>query len=276
MKYFIALACALGTSLAWTAEPAVQVSKTISLFNGKDLSSFYTWLGKDGRSDPQGIFRVVADVDGALAIRISGERDGGLITHDSYADYRLITEYRWGDATWGARATKARNSGILVHCFGEDGNRNKNFNAPYIGSLEIEILEGATGDFLILPGFERGQDKPFAPAFDALIRTGPKPGQRTWDPNGMRTRIEIGRVDGKVKLPDWHDLLGVRGEFEKPLREWNTMEVVCRQGDVTVFLNGTKINEALDCVVRSGKIMLQSEGSEIFFRRVELQSLGEK
>ena len=40
---------------------------------------------------------------------------------------------------------------------------------------------------------------------------------------------------------------------------------------ITVELNGVKVNEARDVFPRRGKILLQCEGSEIFFRALELR-----
>ena len=81
------LARAAGLQEPWTA-----------LFNGRDLTGWDTWLGKllpgqRGNSpaefaepvglnkDPRGVFSAV-EVDGAPAVRISGETYGGLITRD--------------------------------------------------------------------------------------------------------------------------------------------------------------------------------------------------
>jgi hypothetical protein len=42
---------------------------------------------------------------------------------------------------------------------------------------------------------------------------------------------------------------------------------------LTVVLNGTVVNEAVKVTPASGRISLQSHGSEIFFRKVELQPI---
>jgi hypothetical protein len=60
---------------------------------------------------------------------------------------------------------------------------------------------------------------------------------------------------------------------EKPAGEWNTIECVCAGSRVTVKLNGTVVNEAYDVFPAEGPILLQCEGSEVFFRTVELRPL---
>jgi len=42
-------------------------------------------------------------------------------------------------------------------------------------------------------------------------------------------------------------------------------------GTLTIFVNGRRVNEAREVFPRSGRILLQCEGSEIFSRRVELR-----
>src|SRR3954452_8130831 len=91
-------------------QDAIAPQKKIQLFNGKDLTGWYTWTRNSKYEDPKKVFSVV---DGK--IRISGEEWGGLATKNMYRDYHLIVEWKWGGPALGERAKKARDSGILVH-----------------------------------------------------------------------------------------------------------------------------------------------------------------
>lgn len=62
-------------------------------------------------------------------------------------------------------------------------------------------------------------------------------------------------------------------DAEKPRGEWNTVEVICDGGKITNIVNGKVVNEGTDASLTKGKITLQSEGAEIFFRKVELRPL---
>ncbi|TAK98535.1 MAG: DUF1080 domain-containing protein [Verrucomicrobia bacterium] len=63
-----------------------------------------------------------------------------------------------------------------------------------------------------------------------------------------------------------------RGESnEKPIGEWNTYEIICKGDTIRVSVNGKLMNEATECNVSSGKICLQSEGSEIEIRKVTIE-----
>ena len=65
---------------------------------------------------------------------------------------------------------------------------------------------------------------------------------------------------------------GFRGkdDVESPHGQWTRLDVICDGGHVETFVNGTKVNEAFDVSPRAGRIQLQSELAEIFYRRWEL------
>lgn len=274
---FATLLClaALPLHAAPAAAPAIEPKEVIVLFDGKtkkDLSEFYPWLAKFGRQDPDKVFTVVDQIDGAPAIRSSGQHYGGIVTKQDYTNYRLIVEYRWGILTWEPRANRSRDSGILLHCVGEDGNLTKAFNSPWISSIEYQIIEGGTGDLLLLNGFERGADKAtLIPELTAKVAANGK----NWDPNGKATTFNKGRIDWQYRDLGWKDVLGFRGakDVEKPIGEWNYIEAVCDGGDLTYFLNGVKVMEGRQGTYKAGRLLFQSEGAEIYFRRIELHPL---
>ncbi len=57
---------------------------------------------------------------------------------------------------------------------------------------------------------------------------------------------------------------------EKPLGEWNQMEVTCHAAEVIVKVNGQVVNHATNCSVTKGAICLQSEGTPCEFRNIQL------
>lgn len=62
-------------------------------------------------------------------------------------------------------------------------------------------------------------------------------------------------------------------DSEKPLGEWNAMEITCRGDEVIVKVNGDLVNHATNSSETKGAIALQSEGTPIEFRKVELTPL---
>lgn len=63
------------------------------------------------------------------------------------------------------------------------------------------------------------------------------------------------------------------GSSEKPVGEWNTMEVVCKGNTIEVSVNGVVQNKGTNVNINSGSICLQSEGKDIQFRNVFLNKL---
>jgi hypothetical protein len=60
---------------------------------------------------------------------------------------------------------------------------------------------------------------------------------------------------------------------EKPVGEWNTMEVICKEYTIEVSVNGVLQNKGTSVSVSKGHICLQSEGKDIEFRNVFLTKL---
>lgn len=250
---------------------SAQEADVIHLFNGKDLSTFYTWLVNDHRADPDKVFSVVDNVDGAPAIRISGQKFGGITTPEEYSTYRLVVEFRWGTVTWNPRTSRARDSGVLIHCQGADGNTGKTFNGPWMRSIEAQIIEGGVGDFLMVQGYDPDgtRSSPLMTATHVLDRDG----EFVYDPAGSPRVFRDGnRINWSGRDPDWTDRLGYRGahEVEKPAGEWNRLEIVVTPDTITNILNGVVVNVGTAPSVSRGKIMIQSEGAEIYVRRVDL------
>jgi hypothetical protein len=257
--------------LSASQEGPISPRERLSLFNGRDLAPFYTWLVDDRRHDPDRVFTVVDNVDGAPAIRISGQKYGGLTTRQEFATYRLVVEFRWGTLTWKPRVTRARDSGVLVHCQGPDGNTGRTFNGPWMRSIEAQIIEGGIGDFLLVAG--TGLDGSRLWPEMTATATQDRDGEWVYDPKGAPREFRNGdRINWSGRDPDWTDRLGYRGgrDVEKPAGEWNTLEIVVEPDRITNILNGTVVNVGTRPTYTHGRIMIQSEGAELYVRRVDL------
>ena len=235
----------------------VKVEKKIVLFNGKNLDGWYTWLRESKYKDPNKVFTVENGM-----IRVSGEEWGGIATRETYRGYHLIVEWKWGQKTWPPRVDRARDSGILVHAVGEDGA----YNNTWLESVESQIIEGGTGDFILVGGR-------YKPRMTADVRMDGK--EAYWDKDGKPLTKDGGRFDWWGRDPQWQDKLGYRGpkDLEKPTGEWNRQEVICDGDTITNIINGVVVNRGYNSDHTQGKIQLQSEGAEIFFRTVELHPI---
>jgi len=231
----------LAGSVASTSETALRPDRTIHLFDGKSLAAFYTWLVDDHRQDPLRVFSVVDQVDGAPAIRISGERWGGLVTRDAYRDYRLVVEFRWGLLTWGERKNAARDSGVLIHGQGEDGNTGKDFNGAWMRSVEAQIIEGGVGDIILVAGYEKDGTR-LTPHLAAKAGRD-RDGEAVFDPRAEPREFDRGRLNWYGRDVDWQDRLGFRGrdDVESPYGGWTRLEVIADGDRVTNIVNGRPV-----------------------------------
>lgn len=242
----------------------VTKSKPIKLFNGRNLDGWYIFLQHRGRdTDPKKVFTVNNKM-----IRVSGEEYGCITTNEEYENYILRAEFKWGAKTFPPRVDRARDNGILVHSQGEDGG----YSGIWMHSIECQIIEGGTGDILVVG------DK--TDKFSATSPTAPEKhkGAYVYQPGGQLTTINGGRINWWGRDPDWKDELNFRGrqDVEKPVGQWNKIECIAEGDVISIFLNGVLVNKAINVKPSRGRIQIQSEGAEIFFRRVTLQKLDPK
>jgi hypothetical protein len=267
--FSIALAAAtlLAVSLPASAKP-----KTIKLFNGKDLTNFYTWLVDDKYQDPDRVFTVDM-VDLAPAIRVSGLKYGAFITKEEFSNYHLVAEYSWGTATWGGRKARTKDSGILLHCQGPDGNTGRDFNGPWMLSQECQIIQGGTGDFILVGGHDKDGNR-ITPKL-TVTASKDRDGENIYDPKAKPTEFQGGRINWFGRDPDWADVLNFRGkqDVETPGNGWTRVEVICKDDSITNIVNGVVVNKGTKSSLTKGKIIFQSEGAELYFRKIELTPL---
>ncbi len=260
----LVVAVLLGWATTENVGPAAAdpVTSPIKLFNGKDLTNFYTYLRGLGKNkDPEQVFTVK---DGM--IRVSGKIFGGFTTEEEYDNYHLVVEFRWGEKTFAPREKATRDSGILLHCVGADGATG----GVWMESIECQMIEGGTGDFILVGGKS-------TPSMTAEVEYRPtgKGKEPYYKPGGKAMKFKGGRINWFARDPDWKDVLGFRGDkdVEKPLGEWNQLECICAADKITNILNGTVVNQGTGASHTKGKILFQSEGAEVFFRRIELLPL---
>lgn len=254
----------LGLLMLYAATiPSARAGEPVALFNGKDIAKWYTFLRDHGKDkDPNGNFAIR---DGIL--RISGQDFGGLITREEYANYEVQVEYAWGGKVWPPRDKTARDSGLLLHSTGPDGAVSKS----WLEGIQCNMLEGGTGDISITGanpkyGFKaQAEERP----------AGKKPGLYWKEGAPARAFAPGNRLLWFGRDPAWDNVLGFRGknDLEKGVGEWNTLVITMKGDTMTVRLNGVTVSRASDLGVTRGKLQIQSEGSEVLFKRITLTPL---
>jgi 3-keto-disaccharide hydrolase len=244
-----------------TPEPDTP-KEVIRLFGGKDLSGLSTWLKDTKREDPRKVFRVTEE--GTL--HITGDGFGYVGTTKAYRDYHLVVEFKWGKKTDGGKYV--RNSGILLHATGADGNAG-----AWMTSIECQLAQGCVGDLIVIRGKDQ-KDQVVPVRFSTEVMLGPDKKPR-WHRGGERREFTRGQLWWNKHDPTFKELLDTRGkdDVESPLGKWTKVECRCEGSTITVSVNDVVVNRCEDAFPAAGRILLQSEGFELLVRKFELHPL---
>jgi hypothetical protein len=112
-----------------------------------------------------------------------------------------------------------------------------------------------------------GPDKIWPKGVEAQLFTGHA--GDFWLVDGFKLQVDPARRDPRAA----NHYFRMKDHVEKPIGEWNQYEILCKEGVIKLTVNGEVVNEGRHAEAMRGKILLQSEGAEIFFRDIELTPL---
>ncbi|MEJ0087471.1 MAG: DUF1080 domain-containing protein [Pseudomonadota bacterium] len=209
----------------------------------------------------QNVFSVVQK-DGALALRITGEYYGCLVTREAFSNYHLRAKTTWGEKKWEPRLNENKDSGILYHSIGDFG---VDYWKSWALSQEFQVIEHGLGEYW----------RQATSAFD--IRVGPKepspdrsPDAPKWNPAAPWQVF-----DG----PNNHALAG--SDEDKP-GTWNQIELICYGANCVHIVNGKVVmalansryrQDGKSLPLTAGKLQIQSEAAEVFYKDIEIRPI---
>jgi len=202
----------------------LQAQPFTSLFNGKNLNGWYSFIKNKGKNNDS---NQVFSVSNGL-LHITGQDFGYIVTEKSFTDFHLVVEFKWGEKKYPPRENVVRDNGICYYVVPED--------RVWPRSIECQIQEGDCGDFWLI---------------DSVTAV----------------------IDGVQAGPTKNTRVIKKKDNEKPTGEWNRLEIIARKGKCTHIVNGVIVNEGENASLRSGRILIQSEGAEIWYRKIEIQEL---
>jgi len=232
-----------------------------SLFNGENLKNWDIFLGTPiprfdelaKKATPESTFCVI-ESDGQKMIHISGEINASLATKKVYGNYHLHLEFKWGDKFYNSR-----NSGILYHSFGPFGAAIK----TWMASIEHQLQHNNLGDTYLMA--------------NTYCET------KTIKSDDGKAFIYS--QEGKANIFSEKDngrSIKKAADAEKPLGEWNSVDLYCF-GQISVHVvngqvvmvntNCSKVENGIKIPLTSGRIQIQSEGGEFFIRKVEIEKI---
>jgi hypothetical protein len=172
------------------------------------------------------------------------------------------------DKTTTASAVWSIDNGVLI-CQGRPSGyiRTDKEYENYRLSVEWRWPEGAT----------RGNN-------GVLVHTTTPNALGVW-PKSVEVQLALGNagdlwvIGTTLEVPDLEKRrmgrrhLNLTDNSEKPVGQWNKMEIEARGDELKVWVNGDLVNHATRLSDRKGAISLQSEGALVHFRNINLTPL---
>lgn len=224
----------------------------------KDEKGSYTQpVGFD--KDERGVF-TASMVDGEPVLHVTGEIYGSVHTKQEFENYHLVVQFKWGIKKWEPRLTEPLDTGILYHVIGDHG---VDYWKAWALSQEFQIMEHSVGDWWQIAGSQI--DIRCAKAEGATVPMyDPKAPLISYGPGGAGITCLRGK------------------DAEKPNGEWNTLDLITYgdkslhivNGEVVMALSNSRYTKDGQVIpLTKGKILLQSEAGEAFFKGVKIKPI---
>jgi hypothetical protein len=205
------------------------------------------------------VFSVVVQ-DGEPVLRISGEIYGCLFTRQDFSNYDLKLKVKWGQKKWLPRLNDPRDSGILYNSQGECG---VDYWHSWMLSQEFQVSEyqqgNAMGDFWCIANS----------AADITARRG-------------QDTLRFDPGSAPVKLGDGNAHFCYAAHPAQPQTEWTELELINVNGQSIHLVNGqvvmavnnsSYLKDGQRQPLTHGKIQLQSEAAEVFYKGIMIRPL---
>ena len=206
------------------------------------------------------VFTVTAE-NNEPVLKVSGEIYGCVITKAEYENYHLRLKVKWGDKKWDPRRNLLKDSGILYHGIGPVGI---GYWRSWMLSQEMQIMEGHMGDYW--------SQTTSAIDIKAFIP------EHTMNPVADKGQSFISMGAGE-------EISGFclrSANYEYNDGEWNTLELICFEDKsihivnshvVMILKNSRYIQDGEKIPLNKGKIQLQSEAAEVYFKNIQIRQL---
>jgi len=242
----------------WTTYLGTPRPETVVTGIPKDEKGNYTHaIGFD--KDERKVFTTTI-VNGEPVLRVTGEIYGSVHTKQEFENYHLVVQFKWGTQKWPPRLTEPLDTGILYHVIGEHG---VDYWKAWALSQEFQIMEHNTGDWWTIAGSQIDIRCAKVGSEEVPVYN-PKAQLVSYGPGGAGITCMRGK------------------DAEKPNGEWNTLELITFgdkslhivNGQVVMALSNSRYTKDGKVIpLTKGKILLQSEAGEAFFKGVKIKPI---
>ncbi len=240
-------------------ESFIGVPHTSVAIEGYEKMDDYNKGKPVGLKDPLKVFSMIKQDDEDV-LAVSGLIYGGFTTKQEYGNYHFSIEMKWGEKKYEPRLQMLRDSGLLYHCVGAHGA----FWNVWMQCIEYQVQEGDMGDLYLLAGTA------------ATVTSKPlDKGQVQYDATGAPVDSRKDAIYKAKRGPE---------NYEKPNGEWNVLEYYVVGDHAVHLVNGKKVLEIKNMTAKlddkvfqltKGKIQIQSEGAECYYRRASVKPITE-
>jgi len=279
MQLLSAMVCSALFLASHAAEPAntSPQSQWTPLFNGRDLSNWDKFLATPSGSeplvanaDPKDVF-TVTNLNGEGVIHVSGQSYGAITTHEQFTNFHFRVQFKWGLGRFGGRVNVGRDTGILYCGIGLPNPRT-----GWLTSIENNVMEKGVGQWWSVNGAIIDCEGEWVTAENELYVPYKK--------EGKGERNIVWRKGGPRLTATGANGITPPFDVEQVFGNWNTVEVVFWGGNCIHILNGhvnlvafnPRFKEGEQWrALTQGRIQLQSEDAEVFYRKAEVRPLFE-
>jgi hypothetical protein len=203
------------------------------------------------------VFSVIEE-EGKPVLHINGDIYGCLFTKQDFGNYDLKLKVKWGDKKYVPRINEPKDSGVLYHSQGECGVE---YWRTWMLSQEFQVTEAGMGDFWSQASSRED------------VKAVKKGNDYFFDAHGTLTPFGAGTGNGGFCHA---------GADAENKSGWNDLELIT-YGDKSIRIVNGKIVMALSNSrymvngeakpLISGKIQLQSEAAEVFYKDIKIKSI---
>lgn len=206
------------------------------------------------------VFSVIKE-NNEPVLKVTGEYYGCVFTNQSYKNFRLKLKVKFGTKKWEAREGKLMDAGILYYSQGPCG---VDYWRAWMLSQEFQLMQGHYGDYWNIANS----------AIDI----------RAFLPEGTMNAV------ADYKQPFLAFGTGTKqagfcmrtADYSTPNNGWTEVELVCYEGKSVHIVNGHVVmilansrynDNGVDKPLTEGKIQLQSEGCEVYYKDIRIKPI---
>ncbi len=209
------------------------------------------------------VFAVVMQ-NGEPVLHISGEIYGCIYTKQDFENYDFKLKVKWGSKKWVPRLTEPWDSGILYNSQGPAGI---DYWHSWMLSQEFQVSAhengNSMGDYWCIANSQADIRADYSPNKDSL----------KYDPKGEMVTLGNGK-----------HFVQASGNYESPHGEWTELELISFGGKSLHIVNGHVVMALSNSSYKEGnqrkplthgKIQLQSEAAEVFYKDIMIRKITE-